>query len=371
VLVRRPPLRVQELADRRPPFRLLVDGIIFGLSPYGGVITFWTEFLTRFRGIGGEVDLRLPADLVAEPPVAARSPASDPRLPVVFTSTYFTAPPIAVDAEFTVVHDLLYEDLPGLSTGDPIPTILDDKAQSIRRTDLVVVPSHSTAARLRIHYPDLTAPTVIVPHGSVTDDELVEPDASDLRLDEVPHGTPFLLHVGGRHAYKGFATVLRAFLDSELHRRFHLVVVGSEPDPTRSEREAIDAAGAQGRVLFLGRVARSELILLYRQASAVVCASAVEGFGLPAVEAAACGVPIACSRIDVFAETIGTVAHFFEPGDPVDCASAISEAITHTTGVRSDRASAIRRKFNWDSSFSSILAALTPTVERHRWGGYR
>jgi glycosyltransferase involved in cell wall biosynthesis len=76
-----------------------------------------------------------------------------------------------------------------------------------------------------------------------------------------------------------------------------------------------------------GRVSRDELVELYRGAAAVVFPSLYEGFGMPVVEAMACGCPVACSNATSLPEVVGDAARLFDPRDPEDLAAAAGEVL--------------------------------------------
>ena len=98
-----------------------------------------------------------------------------------------------------------------------------------------------------------------------------------------------------------------------------------------------------------GGVSTDELVSLYRRASALVFPSLYEGFGLPPVEAMACGCPVAASDAGSLPEVVGDAAVLFDPREPESIAAGISETL--------DRADELRRRglaraagFTWDAT---------------------
>jgi glycosyltransferase involved in cell wall biosynthesis len=77
-----------------------------------------------------------------------------------------------------------------------------------------------------------------------------------------------------------------------------------------------------------GRVAGDELVRLYRTAAAVVYPSLYEGFGLPTVEAMACGCPVACSNAGSLQEVVGDAARLFDPTSAEAIAEAVDEVLS-------------------------------------------
>src|SRR5262249_57460865 len=75
----------------------------------------------------------------------------------------------------------------------------------------------------------------------------------------------------------------------------------------------------------LGNVSLDELVSLYRRAAAVVFPSLYEGFGLPPLEAMACGCPVACSYAASLPEVCGDAARYFTPDDPANIAAPVPD----------------------------------------------
>jgi alpha-1,3-rhamnosyl/mannosyltransferase len=84
----------------------------------------------------------------------------------------------------------------------------------------------------------------------------------------------------------------------------------------------------RGHFHFLGFVSEEELIALYNRASAFVFPSRYEGFGLPILEAMACGCPVICSNTTSLPEVAGDAALLIDPQDPVALAEAIATILT-------------------------------------------
>jgi glycosyltransferase involved in cell wall biosynthesis len=96
-------------------------------------------------------------------------------------------------------------------------------------------------------------------------------------------------------------------------------------------------------------VTPDELVSLYRRASALVFPSLYEGFGLPPVEAMACGCPVAASNAGSLPEVVGDAAVLFDPHDPEAIAAGIEEALGRSDELRPlglERAAG----FTWDAT---------------------
>lgn len=325
-----------------------VDGVVFGLSPYGGLIRYWQELLSGLARIGVPVQVEPPARLRATLPQLPGAKDVDAKR-WVFHSTYFTAAPRHVDANVVTVHDLILEERP--QEVDPTGTWRRIKAACVRRADAIIVPSSTTARKLGRHYPHYGGPVHVVPQG-LSRAILAAPSpalraAAEALVSAAGSTRPIILHVGGREHYKDFSTVLQAFGEEGLDLDFDLVAVGSQPHQLDGEAVWCVGGSGRGRVLLLGYVSDDILGALYRQASVCVTASLAEGFGLVPVEAMACGLPVAHAALAVFQETLDGHGHPFAPGEPSDCARAIRDAVRSGLAARAAAAQSVRERFDW------------------------
>ena len=98
-----------------------------------------------------------------------------------------------------------------------------------------------------------------------------------------------------------------------------------------------------------GHVARAEVVSLMQRASALVFPSLYEGFGLPPLEAMACGCPVASSNAAALPETVGDAARLFDPHDPRAIAEAIVDVLADPQHWV-DRGLARAATFSWDET---------------------
>src|SRR5256712_7674815 len=116
------------------------------------------------------------------------------------------------------------------------------------------------------------------------------------------------------------------------HPNAQLVIAGD--DPRHPEVRQAAAASPEGSVVLPGRLPESAVPDLYRGAAVVVLPSKAEGFGLPVIEAMACGVPVICSDLPVLREIADGVAIFCDPADPAAFARALTEILDAGSGDR-------------------------------------
>jgi len=149
----------------------------------------------------------------------------------------------------------------------------------------------------------------------------------------LPEG--YVLYVGNFYPHKNVAALVAAFrqLPGELRRRHPLVLAGSS-DPYRPRLVRLVEQGGLGKqVIFTGYIAEADLPLVYAGATAFCLPSLYEGFGLPLVEAMACGVPVVCSDRTALPEVAGPAALIVSPEDVSVLSQALGRVLTDS-GLR-------------------------------------
>jgi glycosyltransferase involved in cell wall biosynthesis len=197
----------------------------------------------------------------------------------------------------------------------------------------------------------------------------------ELAVIGLGRGESYLLYAGGISPHKNVETLLEAFatVRGAGPDAPKLVVAGALDDDgylsaAGSVRERIAALGIGDDVLLPGFVSDDVLACLYTGAAAVVLPSLAEGFGLPAVEAAACGAPVVLSDIPAHRETLGDEALFFPARD----AGMLSERIQQLLGSDMLRRSLAERghrrvaRYSWDTSAEALRELVHGVVREAR-----
>jgi glycosyltransferase involved in cell wall biosynthesis len=174
---------------------------------------------------------------------------------------------------------------------------------------------------------------------------------------------PFILYTSRiEHPGKNHARLIRAF--AELKRKdgipHQLVLAGTDRERADEVHRVARESGCAKDILFTGFVASEDLPLLYQAANLFVFPSLYEGFGLPILEAMACGTPVACSRISSMPEVAGDAAVLFDPKEECSIAAAIGSIITGTD-LRRDlagRGLERSRQFSWARTAAQTLGVI-------------
>jgi glycosyltransferase involved in cell wall biosynthesis len=360
--------------------QVALDEQIFAIQPYGGISRLFYEQASAFeRDPAFEVALD-PLDapvvneyLLADADLTERLNVTRASGPYRALAHYFTRRRRKQRAD--VVHNTFY--LPrGLAEHptsrrvvtvyDMIPELLPktrrrmdfltEKHKYVQRADHIVCISESTRRDLFRIYPEIHAPVTIAYPGV---GPAFHPQAR--RHDGFPE--PYILHVGNRASYKDGATLLRAFAaicatDTDLT----LFLVGGGP-LTRTEREFCSTAGISQRVVQRS-VPDDDVPSAYAQALVTVFPSRYEGFGLPAVEAMACGSPLVLADTSSLPEVGGEAARYFPPGDDVALAGVLTDLI-NDSGARSELSSlglVQARLFSWSGYAAANAEAYRLTL---------
>lgn len=176
-------------------------------------------------------------------------------------------------------------------------------------------------------------------------------------------GFPYFLYVGNRKPHKNVSLLFQAFSRARLPEEFRLLLVGN-PDP--GTIRDIRQWGIEKRVVFAGSVKEEELPSVYRGASALLFPSRLEGFGLPVLEAMACGCLVLSSRIPSVEEVGGGTVVYLSPDDPdswTDGLEMISRGGPPEMEARKKMASERARLFSWEKVGGRLRRVLQAVLE--------
>jgi len=180
-------------------------------------------------------------------------------------------------------------------------------------------------------------------------------DADDRR--QAP-GYPYLLHVGAHKPHKNLGRLFEAFAASGLWPDVRLVLTGS---PRRATQGCLRQLGIAQSVVFIDTVGDDELAAWYRGALALVLVSLHDGFGLPALEAMACGTAVVAARSSALPEVVGNAALMVDPCDVTAIAEAL-KTIARDNDLRRELCQrGLRRAemFTWDRTAEAVSRVLT------------
>ena len=242
--------------------------------------------------------------------------------------------------------------------------------RSARAADTIIINSESLRSEVK-RYLDVDESKLRLIYEAV-DHDLFKPGDADLARNQVvSYGVtkPFALFVSSLWPYKNCDGLLRAWAHArgELGNR-QLAVVGAarDEDYAASLRSLAAELGIADEVVFVGGVTLAETVAFYQAADVFVYPSLNETFGLPILEAMACGCPVVTSDTSAMPETAGGAAVLADPTDP----AAIARAIVEATGPGQDRMRDMglrrARQFTWGATAASTLDVYREAAGRRR-----
>jgi glycosyltransferase involved in cell wall biosynthesis len=235
----------------------------------------------------------------------------------VFHATNFVLPPLRRAAGVVTIHDLSYLRYPETVSAASL-RYRELVPRSVRRAAVVCTPSEAVAQEVRAAYGQ--ANVVVTPLG--VDESWFAAEAPDhgwLARHDLP--AEYLLFVGTLEPRKNLPTLLAAY--ASLRDAPPLVLVGPP-----GWGPALDTAGlAPGSVITPGYLDQPTLQRVVAGARALVMPSRYEGFGIPPLEAFACGTPVVASDIPVLREVTGELATLTPPDDPEALADALARVL--------------------------------------------
>jgi glycosyltransferase involved in cell wall biosynthesis len=215
----------------------------------------------------------------------------------------------------------------------------------------------------------------VVRHLGIAEERIrVTPLAASPEFRPVPskHTTPYFLFVGNVEPRKNLERLIEAFARMP-DKEHELVIVGNSWYRATDVEKKARSMGLNGRVKFCGYVARQDLPALYSGATAFVYPSLLEGFGLPVVEAMACGTPVITSNNSALKETAANAAVLVDP----ESVAELTEAMTRLAEDPGERRELSRlglkraAEFSWKRTAELTLDAYhqalrpSPGASRH------
>ncbi|MGC8498191.1 MAG: glycosyltransferase family 4 protein [Acidimicrobiales bacterium] len=336
---------IVELARRLPE-----DGTEVTLAARRGDGERWRSWSSaRVRDL---VPARRPLRLAYEAALLGRTPLL--RGLDVWHGPHYTMPRGAPIPVVVTIHDLTLFTHPQYHERAKVRFFQHAIAYAARHAAVLIAVSDWTAARLDEVVGE-HAPVVVAPHG--VDLDRFSPQGDDeaaWAASPLDRRRPYVLFVGTLEPRKGVDVLLAAFAEvGRADPDLELWLVGQRGWHADVLEAAVASHPLRERIVRLGYVADDLLPALLRGARAVAYPSRAEGFGLPVLEALACGAPVATTAGTVMAEVAGSAAFLSPVGD----AGALATSLEHLTRLEgaerarvAARAVAQAQTYTWDRS---------------------
>jgi glycosyltransferase involved in cell wall biosynthesis len=266
------------------------------------------------------------------------------RLRPALAHFLYVIPPLYRGLAVVTVHDISYEHLPEVMTVRDRAFFRTLVPRSARRAARVLTGSEWTKNDLVGRYGLHAERIAVTPYGV---------ESAYSAVGEAARRGRYLLVVGALQPRKDPLTAVRAL--ALLDHDMRLLFAGPEKRGGNEVRAEAARLGVADRVEFLGHVDMAELVRLYRGAACVVLPSLYEGFGLPVLEAMACGAPVVATTAGSIPEVAGEAAVLVPIRDPQELANGVGRALAErerlVAGGREHAAA-----FSWTRTARKTLA---------------
>jgi len=233
---------------------------------------------------------------------------------------------------------------------------------AIRRSAVVLTVSEASRADILRFFPEADAERVQVVPNAIDPAILDDPgeDEQERVRERYQVRGRFILYAGNIKPHKNLDRLISAFalLRQQGETDLKLIIIGDEVSRHGSLRRTMEAAGLRQEVRFFGFVPDRTLAVLYRMASVFAFPSLYEGFGLPPLEAMACGAPVVTSRLSSLPEVVGDAAVLVDPYSVEDIARGLARVLSDTE-LRAELVARGRiraQAFSWEQSVEKIHA---------------
>lgn len=281
------------------------------------------------------------------------------RVDYFFSSDFLRPPLFRGTRGITTIHDLTWKLYPQYHTKD----VIDAHEQKLRKTlkyqDTTITDSLSTKHDLLKLYPSVKTsnkihvlyPGVGARFYPVTDKKLVD---QVLKKYNIQGTKKYLLYVGAIEPRKNLTTAIRIFAELirfKKYRDFSFIITGRAGWKNEEVFKLVTDLKLEEKVRFIGYVEDDDLPALYSGASILIYLSLYEGFGLPPLEAAKCGVPSLIYQNSSLNETFPGSYPFTKDGDELKTLIKILES-------RDSIDLSFAKKFSWDEYCRKFLSLL-------------
>jgi len=289
-------------------------------------------------------------------------PAANRRVPL-----WLPCPTVGTVHDFSSMHvEGKYDPLRDVYIKRVLPFL-------VRRLSRVIAVSECTKGDIFnfARYP--TERIAVIPHGVDHDTYYQRDKADSQKVVGKKYGLrdPYILYVSRiEHPGKNHARLIRAFakLKRDTDLPHQLVLAGSDWNRAEEVHKEAEAAGLGDDIRFTGFVDHKDLAHVYCGADLFVFPSLFEGFGMPILEAMACGIPVACSEVSSLPEVAGDAAVYFNPNDEKAIADSIhgtladASTLSHLTDAGRKHAAG----FSWGRATESTMHEIVAATDTDR-----
>lgn len=338
--------------------------------PRDGIGTYTRSLLAALAEVGPEHELHLYGSLHALDPAAIPellpswrlAPGRWPRTGEVdlFHATTLTFPAGFAGPVVVTCHDLTFFTHPETHTLENRVHCATGMLEALLAGATFLAVSHATRTELE-RWLGVRAERVRVIYQAA-DSRFYPLDAAEAAgrvRTSFGIEAPYLLAVGTLEPRKNLRRLLEAYtaLAEERRRALPLLIAGAQGWDGGELARRVASEPELANVRLLGHVADDDLPALYRSARALVYPSLAEGFGLPVLEAMACGTPVVASRATSLPEVVGTAGRLLDPLDTAAWTAVLAELAAAPEVPETERAAVLAQaaRFSWRRAAEETL----------------
>jgi glycosyltransferase involved in cell wall biosynthesis len=237
-----------------------------------------------------------------------------------------------------------------------------------RAATMIITPGESVRREVCEHLGTAPSKVVAIPEAARRIFYRLPPDETLEARKRMGIADDFLLYVGTIEPRKNLLRLVQAFTEIATERAgtLQLVLAGKKGWLTQDLFDAVKQSGVSERIKFTGYLCDKDLRALYSSCRAFIYPSLYEGFGLPPLEAMACGAPVIASRIPSIEEVTGPAACLVDPKSVSDLARTIHEVTGNQARQRELSIAGLKRagEFSWEQTAQLTRAVYSQAVER-------
>ena len=283
----------------------------------------------------------------------------------IFWNPAHYLPPFTRCPSVVTIHDLAYEFYPDLFLSDDLYKLKSWSRRSVKMANHVIAVSNSTKKDL-VNLYDLPPEKITVIHNGFDNSvfNTTSKVSTQFLSSHKLKAQEYLLFVGTLQPRKNVIKLIQAFhLMKEDGYKGKLVIAGKIGWLADETLQVIKSSQYHDSILLTGYIDEDVKVALYRHAAAFILPSLYEGFGVPAIEAMACGCPVAVSDNSSLPEVVGDAGLIFNEADPVDIKESVNKILSkRSSWVKKGLSRAAA--FSWEKSAQETLKVLTKSHNR-------
>src|SRR5258708_1912827 len=280
---------------------------------------------------------------------------------------HFNIPILYQDKFIVTIHDLIHQNFKMRRSTTLNPLIYEVKHQvlkkvmdqAIKKSQKIITPSEFVKKQILEHWSVKDSKIVVTPEAVEDKILTVVKKMSKQKIETVLHKfkikPPFLFYIGNAHPHKNVEGLIKAFLLlRQKYQYLQLVLAGNDHYFWQRLRKS----STDQDIIFTGYLTDEELVALYKSAQVYTFPSFSEGFGIPLLEAMACGCPVVSSNKTSLPEIGGDAAVYFDPHDLKDMTEKISKVLNEQKLRKSliEKGQKRYKQFSWEKMAKQTLA---------------